>query len=241
MQGDDRSTRREFVKAAGVAGLGAAAGLGPVSALGAAELPEPPKGPKPDEVLASLKAGNERFVSGKLEHPGREPKDFQALAAGQAPPAIILGCADSRVAPEIIFDTGVGELFVVRVAGNMVGSGPLVKGSIEFATAVLGARLIVVLGHTECGACKSAINFIDDKESLPGAIEGVVDYIRPVVKMVAGKPGDKLTNVIRTNVTEVVKRLQGLDPILSKKVKAGELKVVGGVYDLKTGKVEMVG
>jgi carbonic anhydrase len=196
--------------------------------------------PKPDEVLAKLMEGNKRFVEGKLLHPGRTPKDFQALAAGQAPPAIILGCADSRVAPEIVFDQGVGELFVVRVAGNVAGSGPLLMGSIEFAVAVLGARLIMVLGHTECGACKSAIKYIDDKETLPGSIEGVVDYLRPVVRMVAGKPGDKLTNVIKGNVTEGVKKLQGQDPILSKKVKSGELKVIGGVYDLTTGKVEMV-
>lgn len=232
MSHERQSTRRDFAKAAG---LGVAAvGLRQV-ALQAQDAK-----PKPDEVLAKLLEGNKRYVAGKLKHPGREPKDFQALAEGQAPPAIILGCADSRVAPEILFDQGVGELFVVRVAGNMVDSGSALKGSIEFATAVLGARLILVLGHTECGACKSAIKYIDDKESLPGSIEGVVDYIRPVVRLVAGKPGDKLANVIKTNVTESVKKLQGLDPILAKKVKAGELKVVGGVYDLATGKVEMV-
>ncbi|MFO0851512.1 MAG: carbonic anhydrase [Gemmataceae bacterium] len=229
------SSRREFVKFAAAAGV---AGLAPFAAHAAGQ---PDARPKPDDVLAKLMAGNKRFVEGKLEHPGREPKDFQALAAGQAPPAIIVGCADSRVAPEIVFDQGVGELFVVRVAGNMVGSGPLLVGSIEFAVAVLGARLIMVLGHTECGACKSAIKYIDDKETLPGAIEGVVDYLRPVVRTVTGKPGDKLANVIKANVVQGVKKLQGLDPILSKMAKAGELKVVGGVYDLASGKVEMVG
>lgn len=230
-----RSSRREFVKLAGAAGV---AGLAPFAAHAAGQADARPK---PDDVLAKLMAGNKRFVGGKLEHPGREPKDFQVLAAGQAPPAIIVGCADSRVAPEIVFDQGVGELFVVRVAGNMVGSGPLLVGSIEFAVAVLGARLIMVLGHTECGACKSAIKYIDDKETLPGAIEGVVNYLRPVVRQVTGKPGDKLSNVIKANVVEGVKKLQGLDPILSKMAKAGELKVVGGVYDLASGKVEMVG
>lgn len=230
-----RSSRREFVKLAGAAGV---AGLAPFAAHAAGQADARPK---PDDVLAKLMAGNKRFVEGKLEHPGREPKDFQALAAGQAPPAIVVGCADSRVAPEIVFDQGVGELFVVRVAGNMVGSGPLLVGSIEFAVAVLGARLIMVLGHTECGACKSAIKYIDDKETLPGAIEGVVNYLRPVVRQVTGKPGDKLSNVIKANVVEGVKKLQGLDPILSKMAKAGELKVVGGVYDLASGKVEMVG
>lgn len=230
-----RSTRRTFVQAAG---LGAAAvSMAPLSGLGAAAATA---NPKPDDVLKMLQAGNQRFIDGKLEHPGRSPKDFQPLAAGQAPPAIIVGCADSRVAPEILFDQGVGDLFVVRVAGNMVGSGPILTGSIEFAVAVLGARLIMVLGHTECGACKSAIKYIDDKETLPGAIEGVVNYLRPVVRMVAGKPGDKLENVTKANVAEGVKKLSNLDPILAPKVKSGDLKIVGGVYHLATGKVEMV-
>jgi carbonic anhydrase len=234
VQPENRSTRREFVRITGAAA--AAATLTPLSALGQA-----PERPKPEDVLGKLMEGNKRFVGGALKHPGRAPKDFQALAAGQAPPTIVLGCADSRVAPEIIFDQGVGELFVVRGAGNMVGSGPILKGSIEFAVEVLGARLIIVLGHTECGACASAIKFIDDRKSLPGSIEGLVEYIRPSVREVAGKPGDKLANVTKANVLAGVKKLSESEPILSKYVKSGELKVVGGVYDLATGKVEMVG
>jgi carbonic anhydrase len=241
MNPQDNPSRREFVcdvgLAAGVIGVGQL----PTLAANSAAATTAAERPKPDEVLQRLVEGNKRYVDGKLEHPGRTPKEFQPLAEGQAPLAIILGCADSRVSPEIVFDQGVGDLFVVRVAGNMVGSGPILKGSIEFAVAVLGARLIMVLGHTECGACKSAIQFIDDKETLQGSIEGVVDYIRPVVRLVAGKPGDKLANVIKANVTEGAKKLQVLDPILSKLVKSGELKIVGGVYDLKTGKVDMVG
>jgi carbonic anhydrase len=196
--------------------------------------------PKPVEVLQRLMEGNKRFVEGKLTHPGRAPKDFQPLAEGQAPLAIILGCADSRVSPEIVFDQGVGDLFVVRVAGNMVGSGPILKGSIEFAVAELGARVIMVLGHSACGACKAAIAHIDNKDALPGSIEGVVEYIRPSVREVTGKPGDKLANVTKANVLAGVKKLQTLDPILSKFTGAGDLKVVGGVYDLASGKVELV-
>lgn len=227
-------SRREFVQTTGLAV--AAASLGPLTAARA----EQNANMKPVDVLASLMEGNERFVKGKLKNPGRTPEDFKALSAGQAPPTIIVGCADSRVAPEIAFDQGVGQLFVVRVAGNMVGSGPLLVGSIEFAVAVLGARLIMVLGHTECGACKSAIDFIDDKESLPGSIEGLVDYLRPVVRAVANQPGDKLNNVTRGNIMKGVKLLKERDPILSAKVKTGDLLVVGGLYDLATGKVEMV-
>ena len=99
----------------------------------------------------------------------------------------------------------------------------------------------MVLGHTACGACKAAITHIEANDMLPGAIGELINPIRPIVKMVAGQPGDKLNNVIKANVKEGVKRLEGLDPILSKFVKAGELKVVGGVYELSTGKVEMVG
>lgn len=236
MDSSERSTRREFVRNASLA-----VGVAGVGGLSAADAAQPKDRPKPDEVLAKLIEGNKRFVEGKLKNPGRSPKDFQALAAGQAPPTIVLGCADSRVSPEILFDQGVGELFVVRGAGNMVGSGPILKGSIEFAVEVLGARLIIVLGHTECGACASAIKFIDDKKSLPGSIEGLVDYIRPSVRMVAGQPGDKLANVTKANVLAGVKKLSESDPILAKYVKAGELKVVGAVYHLATGKVEMVG
>jgi carbonic anhydrase len=234
MEADNRSTRREFVRTAGL--VTAATVVGAPSAVRA----QPKDRPKPDDVLKSLMEGNKRFVEGKLTHPGRAPKDFQALAEGQAPSAIILACADSRCPPEILFDQGVGDLFVVRGAGNMVGSGPILKGSIEFGVAVLGARLIMVLGHTACGACDSAIKFIDDKKALPGSIEGLVDYIRPSVRMVAGQPGDKLANVTKANVLAGVKTLSELDPVLSKFAKSGELKIVGGVYDLATGKVDLV-
>lgn len=236
MDADNRSTRREFVRTAGIVTAATVAGSVP----GAVRAADPKDRPKPDDVLKNLMEGNKRFVEGKLTHPGRTPKDFQALAAGQAPPAIILGCADSRCPPEVLFDQGVGDLFVVRGAGNMVGSGPILKGSIEFAVEVLGARLIMVLGHTACGACDSAIKFIDDKKSLPGSIEGLVDYIRPSVRMVAGQPGDKLANVTKANVLAGIKKLSELDPILSKYVKSGELKIVGGIYDLATGKVDLV-
>ncbi len=196
---------------------------------------------KPGSLLERLVEGNKRFIEGKLEHPGRSPKDFLALAEGQSPPIGIVACADSRVAPEILFDQGVGELFVVRVAGNIVaGTGPLVKGSIEFAVGVLGVRLLVVLGHTQCGAVKAAIEHIEGNDNLPGSIGELIDPIRPIVLSVKGLPGDKLTNVTKANVLAGVNRLKTLDPILSKLVKAGDLEVVGGVYDLATGNVEFL-
>ena len=225
--------RRAFVAAAGAAGLGALA-ASRLSAFAADD--------KPDALLKKLMEGNQRFVDGKLLHPGRSPKDFQALAEGQNPLVGIVGCADSRVPPEVIFDQGVGDLFVVRVAGNIVdGAGPLVKGSIEFAVGVLGVRLLMVLGHTQCGAVKSAIKHIEGNDKLPGSIGDLIDPIRPVVRSMKGREGDKLTIVTKANVQAGVKRLATLEPILAKMVKSGELKVVGGVYELSTGKVEMVG
>jgi len=233
MVGPSNDSRRKFLVSAGLAGVALVAGQG---GLEAADKPAP----KPDEVLKRLLDGNKRFVEGKLANPGRTPKDFQALAEGQNPVVAIVGCADSRVPPEVIFDQGVGDLFVVRVAGNIVsGAGPTVKGSIEFAVGELGVRLIMVLGHSQCGAVKAAIAHIDAKDELPGSIGELIDPIRPAVLASKGMPGDKLENVTRANVLAGVKKLQELNPILSKFAKSGELKVVGGTYDLATGKVLM--
>ena len=158
------------------------------------------------------------------------------------PEAIIVSCADSRVSPEILFDQGVGDLFVIRVAGNVVSNaGAIVKGSIEYAVAELGVPLILVLGHTQCGAVKAALQHLDAKDALPGAIAGLVDAIKPAVAAAKGKPGDPLDNAIRANVQTGVARLKALPPIVGPAVKQGKVKVVGGVYDLKSGTVTMIG
>ena len=197
--------------------------------------------PTPDEVLKDLLEGNRRFVEGKLENPRRSPEDFRNVAEGQSPVAAIVACADSRVTPEIVFDQGVGDLFVVRVAGNVIsGTGPSLKGSLEFAVAELGVRLIVVMGHENCGAIKAAIAHIDANDELPGAIRELVDLLRPAAASVRGKPGDKLANAIEANVLQNVQRLKELDPILAPLVKSGELKVVGGVHDLKSGRARIL-
>jgi carbonic anhydrase len=214
------------------------AAAGVLSPAGLAVGKQPPAR-DPAAVLARLVEGNQRFVRGELTHPGRRPEDFAPLAEGQAPLAIIVGCADSRVSPELVFDQGVGDLFVVRVAGNAVsGAGPFVKGSVEFAVAELGARLIVVLGHEACGAIKAAVAHIDANDTLPGAIRDLVEVIRPPAQAVRGKPGNKVENAIRANVEMGVERLKGLDPILAELVKKGELKIVGAVYELRTGQVK---
>ena len=234
MQSPRRMSRRQFVQISALA-----AGVDGSTVHATARAADNPVAKRdPNSVLAQLLDGNKRFVEGKLAHPGRKPEDFAPLAEGQAPLAVIVGCADSRVAPELIFDQGVGDLFVVRVAGNVIdGAGASVKGSIEYAIAELGVRLVMVLGHSKCGAVKAAIAHIDANDALPGSIGPLVDIIKPAVAAMKGKPGDKLDNVIRANVERGVERLKGLEPILAGAITKGELKVVGGVYDLRSGKV----
>jgi len=223
-----------------LAGSAALSGL----AVGARSAPPAtaPAGRDPDQALRALLDGNQRFVSGQAVGPRRRPEDFAVLAAGQSPVAVVLGCADSRVPPELVFDQGVGDLFVVRVAGNVVSEpGFKVKGSIEYAVAELGVTLVVVLGHTSCGAIKAAIKHIADSDALPGAIRPLVDALRPAVLRAKGKPGDLLDNAIRANVEIGVERLRKLPPVLAPAVKQGRLKVAGGVYDLARGGVSMLG
>jgi carbonic anhydrase len=195
----------------------------------------------PDEILRGLVAGNQRFASGEAAGPRRRPEDFLSLAEGQTPLAVIVGCADSRVPPEVVFDQGVGDLFVVREAGNIIsGAGVVVKGSIEYAVAELGVPVIVVLGHSSCGAIKAALQHIEKNDVLPGAIGELVKVLRPVAVSVKGKPGNPLDNAIRANVGVGVQRLKTLQPILAPAVAQKRLRIVGGVYDLKTGRVSIV-
>ena len=194
-----------------------------------------------DEALRILLKGNGDFVAGNLTHKGRSPADFRPLAEGQTPIAAVLGCSDSRVPPEILFDAAIGQLFVTRVAGNYVsGAGAAVKGSMEYAVAELGVPLVVVLGHTNCGAVKAAIESIEEKEPLPGAIEDLVKNIRPAVAKSSGTGKELLEAAIRNNVLLGVERLRTLDPIISPKVKAGHVNVVGMTYGLDTGRVSVV-
>jgi carbonic anhydrase len=238
MQDPDPLTRREFTQAA----AGTVVGLAGAALLAAEASAQPILRPTPDQALAQLVAGNERFMRGMPEHPGRTPADFVPLAEGQSPLAVIIACADSRVAPEVVFDQGLGDLFVVRIAGNVIsGAGASVKGSIEYAVAELGVPLVMVMGHSQCGAVKAAIKHIDAHDFLPGSIGDLVETIKPAVSLAANKPGDLLENAIRTNVERGVARLSSLEPILADNIRKGKLKIVGATYNLKTGKVEMVG
>jgi carbonic anhydrase len=183
----------------------------------------------PDEALNRLKAGNERFVSSKDSTSKPVAARRAETAAGQNPFATIVGCADSRTAPEIVFDQGIGDLFVIRTAGNLVDDYAL--GSIEYAVEHLGVRLIVVLGHERCGAVTAALA----SASAPGHINALVRDIQPAVTATKGKEGDKLANAIHENDAAVAAKIR-------KQAQLGELsaqvRVVEAYYDLDTGKVE---
>jgi carbonic anhydrase len=192
----------------------------------------------PDQALARLMEGNERYVSGQTS-PRNFAADRAALALTQRPFAVILGCADSRVAPELAFDQSRGQLFVLRVAGNTLNTDML--ASTEYALAVLGAPLIMVLGHSACGAVDAAIKVVEDNEQLPGHLPELVDPIKPAVEAVRGRAGDLLTNAIRENVRLTAAQITAAGPIVAPMVAEGKVKVVGAVFDLATGRVRLVG
>jgi carbonic anhydrase len=191
----------------------------------------------PDAALERLRQGNARYVEGvSLRHDFKHERE--ALAKGQNPYAAILSCADSRIAPEYAFDSARGDLFVCRVAGNFASDETI--ASLEYAVAVLAAPLILVLGHDSCGAVDAAIKSLKDNTTLPGHMPSLVAAIAPAVKAVSQQSGDTLPNAIRQNVIDNVAKLASATPILSAAVEQKKLKVVGGIYRLKDGKVDMV-
>lgn len=198
----------------------------------------PPNAISPDEALKRLMDGNGRYAA---NNPSQ--KDFSAGRAARAqaqyPFAAILSCADSRVAPELAFDEGPGELFVVRLAGNFVNDDGL--ASLEYGAKFLGTPLIMVLGHSNCGAVDAAIKVLKDNAKLPGHLPELISAIKPAVeKAKASKPANLLDASIAANVSLNVNRLKTAKPILSKMISDGKVKVVGAVYDLASGKVNMV-
>src|SRR6476620_518981 len=229
--------------------------------LGRAADPAHPDQPMipPAEAISRLKEGNSRFTAGNMQHPhdSNDERAYMAknsyenpggislgmtseqaakrrieLAKSQHPFAIILSCSDSRVPPEIVFDEGLGDIFIVRVAGNVLNDEGL--GSIEYGVDVLGARLIVVLGHQSCGAVDAAMKTIAAKGKAPGHIQSLVTAIKPVID---STPKADLDTMIKANVKHVVDSLRSSTPILKAKVDAGDVQVIGGYYTLDTGAV----
>lgn len=188
--------------------------------------------PSSDAVLRELKAGNEHHVAKRYEHPHQSAARQRELASAQHPHATILSCADSRVAPEIIFDQGLGDLFDVRVAGNVASDTEI--GSIEYAASHLHTPLCVVLGHQMCGAVTAAA----ESGAAEGHLPSLLKLIQPAVQSAKGRPGDLIDNAVRINVENVVRQLRSSKPVLAELVDHGSLTVVGAVYSLQTGTVE---
>ncbi|HUU67344.1 MAG TPA: carbonic anhydrase [Methyloceanibacter sp.] len=233
---DDYSlSRRNLMLGAGVA---LAAGALPLSASFAAAEEPVQNAISPDEALERIMKGNERYAANTSQR-----RDFSAGRAARAsvqyPIAAILSCADSRVAPELAFDQGPGDLFIVRVAGNFVDDSGL--ASLEYAVAVLNVPLLMVLGHSNCGAVDATIKVVKEHAELPGHLPILTKAIGPaVVAAHARHPSDLLAAAIEENVKINVKRMHDDKPILSDALAAKKIAVVGGVYDLATGKVNLI-
>ena len=189
----------------------------------------------PAEAISRLKDGNSRYTNGNQQHPRQSTKARAELTKSQHPFAIVVGCADSRVPPEIVFDQGLGDLFVLRVAGNVIDDHSL--GSIEYAVDHLAVRLIVVLGHQRCGAVKAAKETIAAKGKAPAHIQSLVTAIKPAVE--ATVHGD-LEATVEANVKNVTQALRSSPPILKPKVDSGEVRVIGAYYNLDTGAVSFL-
>ena len=222
-------------------GAASMAGLLLSNTAGAKETKAPPKPQNvlsPDASLERLLKGNTRYVDGvSLRHDFKHERE--ALAGGQNPYAAILSCADSRIAPEYAFDSGRGDLFVCRVAGNFANAESI--ASLEYAVAVLAVPLILVLGHDSCGAVDAAIKSIRDNTTLPGHLPSLVAGVAPAVKAVSQQGGDTLGLAIRQNVVDTIANLKSATPILNAAVDQKKIRVVGGIYGLRDGKVKMVG
>jgi carbonic anhydrase len=225
--------RRDLMKfsAAGVVALGL--GGAPWRARAAEGAPT---ALSPDDALATLKSGNERYVS----HPELCSVDLaqsrSAVAGHQAPWATIISCADSRAPPELIFGGhGLGELFVARNAGNLVDTATL--GTVEYGAAVLGSPLIVVLAHTSCGAVKAACDVVTKNATYPGAIGAMIEPIVPAALAVRGDPGDFVNNTARASAKRTAERLTAASTILAGLAGEGKLKIAAAIYDLESGVV----
>jgi carbonic anhydrase len=206
----------------GAVALGSCGDTGPLRAAHAAD------------PVERLLEGNRRFVQARQRHPDATPRRRREVAGGQHPFAVVLACADSRVAPELLFDTGLGDLFTVRVAGNLLNDENV--ASIEYAVEHLHVPLVVVLGHERCGAVAAAL----EKKELPGHLGSLARGLAPAVAAAEGRQGDRLDLAVRANVEHVVQALRASHPILAEHAAKGALRIVGARYDLDTGEVELV-
>lgn len=236
------STRRKFLGGAAI-GTAAAALGGCTSAnaagqsAAAASVPPVTADIGPDEALALLQQGNEAFLRGELRSDLSSAQRRLELAAGQSPFAAYVTCSDSRVPPELLFGRGLGELFIIRNAGNTVDTVAL--GSIEYAVGVLNVPLVVVMGHESCGAVKAALDVVEKNATFPGQIGRMVEPIIPAVLDAKANTAGTLDDAVRANIRRIVSYLrEQTDPLMQEPLSEGRLKIVGAYYDLDTGRVD---
>jgi carbonic anhydrase len=191
----------------------------------------------PVTAWKSLKEGNERFVAGKPEHPSQGIEHRASLAGEQRPTAVVFGCADSRVAAEIIFDQGLGDMFVVRTAGHVMDSAVL--GSIEYAVTILNVPLIVVLGHDSCGAVKATLSALDDGQVPPGFVRDVVERVTPSILLGRRDGLTRVDEFEARHVTETAAQLMSRSSAIADRIAEGGLAIVGVTYHLADGKVTL--
>ncbi|SDO97007.1 carbonic anhydrase [Streptomyces sp. cf386] len=209
--------------------------------VGAAATPSPSAGPSPTTPRAAygrLLEGNKRWVAGALQRPNQGVDRRESVAAEQDPYGVIVSCIDSRVPPEMVFDTGLGDLFVIRTGGQVVA--PVVTGSVEYGPVTSGTPLILVLGHQNCGAVKAAYKALKDRKPLPGNLQSIVETLRPAYEAISkAKHADPVDAMIRVHAQQTaagLRRSANLAPL----VKKGDLAVVSAYYSLDTGQVEVL-
>lgn len=225
-------TRRSWLARTGALGLAAVVPSGVASALAAPPEARPEPAPAtPSAALQRLVEGNRRFAQGRATNPNRTLARLQELGTTQQPFAVVLGCSDSRVPIEILFDQGFGDVFVARVAGNIATAE--VIGSIEYATEVLGAVIVLTLGHTGCGAVRATL----EGTSVPGLIGSLYPYIHPAVEE-AGNQG--IDAVVAENARNQVDTLRNASPLLAARLASGALRIEGSVFDFRTGLVTLL-
>ncbi|MBF0119710.1 MAG: carbonic anhydrase [Desulfobacterales bacterium] len=188
----------------------------------------------PEKALMILKEGNNRFANGRSNHPNQNAERRKKLKTGQYPFAAIISCSDSRVPLEIIFDQGIGDLFIIRDAGNIIDD--MALGGIEYAIKYLESKIIIVLGHDKCGAVAATLK----GGKVPGHIAKIVEQIQPAVDKAKKLSGDTLANAIKENVLLNVTKVETSEPIIKEFVHKNKIKVVGGIYCFDTGKVDFL-
>ena len=232
-------SRRRFLRISSLAAVGVAASACAFTAPGSPAAPTPePAVTTPDQALQRLLEGNQRYVAAKPTYPNLTVERRTQLAQGQHPFSIVFSCVDSRVPPELLFDRGLGDLFVIRTAGHVLDDAVL--GSIEYGVAELGIPLILVLGHEKCGAVAATLEAAEHHTTAPDRIQTLVRAITPAIEQSKGQPGDALDNAVLANTALTVGRLKAT-PLLAEALGKGGLKIIGGRYDLDSGVVVIAG